>query len=216
MGAILLVGAPSSVHAQQPSADTLRAGQLQAMAREAVDGGDEERALQLATRAADLDPGPTTWLAQQIRIEILERRGQLDEASEFLERYLALDGLFTEHRAWGHEVAGRISAARVARDADAAALYEALVARRRAGIALAAGGAAAAGIGVGFLVNFHHQGADPAHSGGWQDAGLVLSGVGAGLIVPGLVAALSTLPRARPVTAAILPAPGGLWLVVRW
>jgi len=209
------VAAPAVVLAEEPSGDTLRAGQLQAMAREALDSGDADRALNLATRAVDLDPGPTTWLAQQIRIEVLEQRGALDEAIGHVERYLALDGLFTEHRAWGEEVRARLSSARAARDAEAAARSEALADRRAVGLALSVGGLAAAGVGVGFLVNFHHQGADPAYSGGWQDAGLVLVGVGAGLAVPGLIAGLSTFaPTGR--SAALIPGPTGLTLVGRW
>jgi hypothetical protein len=192
------------------------------MAREALDEGDEQRALNLAQRAVDLDPGPTTWLAQQIRVEILERKGELDRAQGYLDAYLALPGLFTEHRAWGEEVWSRLAASRASRDAVLAAEGRALLTRRRVGIGLLLAGVAEQGVGAGFLINFHHQGADPAHSGGWQDTGLILSGVGAALWIPGVVLALSAVDQRSVSTVSFAPsvhvgAEGmSLGLVVGW
>jgi hypothetical protein len=79
---------PQLALSAEPSGDTLRAGQLQAMAREAFGAAQENRALSLAQRALDLNPGPPPWLAQQIRLEILERWGSLDDVSKHLPEYL--------------------------------------------------------------------------------------------------------------------------------
>ena len=91
--------------------DARRAGQLQTQAQEAFDGGELEQAMRLAKQAILLNSGPGTWLAQQIRIEVLEKQGRLRDAMGFLEDYMALDGLFPEHVAWGREARGRLTPA---------------------------------------------------------------------------------------------------------
>lgn len=180
-------------------------------ADEAHRAGRFEDALTLAGRAISLDPGATTWLAQQIRVEVLERQERYDEAMGFLREYLALEGLFPEHRAWGQEAEVRIGAVLDARRVREGELIARVRGRRGGGIGLAIGGAVPLGVGVGFAVNFGHNGGDVERYGGWLDSGLVLIGVGAALEVFGLVLVL-TSDQAPSSQVALVPTPGGLTL----
>ena len=176
-------------------------------ADEAFRAGRFEDALTLAGRAIGLDPGATTWLAQQIRIDVLERQERFEEAMVFLRDYLALQGLFPEHRAWGQEAEARIAAVLEARRAREQELRRKVRGRRGAGIGLVIGGAAPLGVGVGFAINFGHNGGDIEKYGGWLDSGLVLMMVGTGLEVFGLVLVLSEADPAGAV--ALRPMVGG-------
>jgi tetratricopeptide (TPR) repeat protein len=196
---------------QEPSQDTLRAGQVQVQADEAFRAGRYDDALTLAGRAISLDPAATTWLAQQIRVEVLERQERYDEAMAFLRDYLALEGLFPEHRAWGQEAEARIGGVLEQRRARDAEVKAKVTGRRGAGIGLMVGGAIPLGVGIGFAANFGHNGADVQRYGGWLDSGLVLVGVGTALEVFGLVLVLTADPKdgggvaLRPLIAG----PGG-------
>lgn len=209
---LLLLLLPGLAFAQA-SDDTVRAGQIQVQAREAFEAGELDDALRLANRAIALDSGPSTWLGQQIRVEVLEQQGQLEQAMTHLEAYLALDGLFPEHLAWGDEARGRLRGA--LRDAGQrnAALEQQARTQTGVGIGLLVGGAVPLAIGVGHAVNYGVQGGNPDTHGGWLDSGLVLIGVGAGLEVAGaLLVALA--PKGRAVTLA--PAGPGLLLAGRF
>ena len=205
----LALAAPA--RAEQPSEDTLRAGQVQVQADEAFRAGDHENALVLASRAIGLDPGATTWLAQQIRIEVLEEQERHDEAMAFLRDYLALEGLFPEHQAWGKEAEERIGSVLAERQERERELTRRIRGRRGAGVGLVIGGAAPIGVGVGFAVNFGYNGGDIERYGGWLDSGLVLMGVGLAVEVFGLVLVLTAEPPSVG-GVALAPAPGGLVL----
>jgi len=191
--ALATIAAP--VAASAADSDAVRAAQIQAEARDAHDAGDQDKALRLCTRAIALDPGPATWLAQQLRIEILEERGELDEAWEHLRAYLALDGLFPEHRAWGEEADDRISAAR---EAAAAQARRTATLQRGAGIGLIVGGAVPLGVGVGFLAQYGSKTSDPLFTDGWYDGfldgGAALTAAGATVLVVGVIVA-ATAPK---------------------
>ena len=193
---LLVLALPTSAAAE----DTRRAGEIQLQAREALDRGNEDEALRLARRAISLDDGPTTWLAQQIQVEILEARGLLDQAMDRLQDYLALDGLFPEHQAWGKEARQRIGAALSRQRASRAG-------RQGAGAALMVGGAVPLGIGIGFLGNYGQKtggGGDPDLYGGFLDAGIGLTIAGALAEGVGIALVAST---ARRSTHAARPAP---------
>ena len=198
---LLLLALPSPATAK----DARRAGEIQLQAREALDEGDAEDALRLARRAISLEAGPSTWLAQQIQIEILERRGSLEQAMGCVQDYLALDGLFPEHVVWGEEARRRLGDALARRRAQRTG-------RRGAGVALVVGGAAPLGIGVGFLANYGQQlgaGGAPELFGGFLDAGIALAMAGGVAEGVGIALAASAgqtprragLARAAPIVA---------------
>lgn len=197
-----------------PSEETLRAGQVQVRADEARQAGRLDEALDLASEAIGLDPGATTWLAQQIRIEILEESGRPEEAMTCLLAYVALEGLFPEHRTWGDEAIARIGARLAERTARREEVRRRLAGRRVAGGALMAFGAAPIGVGAGFVGNFAWNGSDVVDYGGWLDCGLVLVGVGAAIEVSGVVVALAGEKDAvPPVALGLIPAPDGAVLL---
>ena len=136
--------APSTAWARPSAEDSMRAGQIQVQAKEAWEAGNDKDALRLSNRAISLDPGASTWLAQQIRIEVLEGEGRLEEAMTHVRTYLRIDDLFPEHEAWGEEARDRIG--------SALAQANALLAERRTrvgvGAGLAVGGAVPLAIGV--------------------------------------------------------------------
>ncbi len=193
---LLLLSALLPVAAFAADSDEVRASQIQAEAKDAFDAGDTDKALRLAGRAIALDSGPATWLARQLRIEILEDRGELTEAADHLAEYLSLEGLFPEHRAWGEEAEERIEGklAAVAEGARRTADVQ-----RGAGIGLIVGGVVPLGIGVGFLAQYGSKTSDPLFEGGWfdgfLDGGIALTATGAGLLVAGIVVA-ATAPKA--------------------
>ncbi len=201
----------------------MRAGQVQVQADEAFARGELDEALRLATRAVELDPGPSTWLAKQIRIEVLEQQGELVAALGFVDAYLAVEGLFPEHVAWGEEARGRLEASLSGQADEEEALERSRRARTAIGTGLVVGGAFPLAIGVSFLGNFGFNGSDVEHYGGWLDSGLVLLGVGVGLEVAGIAVLASTGPRGRTVSLSVhpvLPGPrsrrAGLVLVGRF
>ncbi len=188
-------------------ADARRAGEIQLQAKEAYTNGDVAEAYRLAQRAISLEAGPSTWLAQQIRIEVLEDRGQLEQAMTHLRTYLQIDGLFPEHKAWGSEAKGRIGGAlRVVRTQRQA--------RQGIGAGLAVGGGATLGVGIGLLANYGIKtgaGGNPDWYAGFLDAGLaltiaggVLEGVGIALIASGAQPQVALHRVPRP-TLALLP-----------
>jgi tetratricopeptide (TPR) repeat protein len=190
---LLLIALPGAASAK----DTRRAGEIQLQAREALDEGDAEEALRLARRAISLEAGPTTWLAQQIQIEVLEARGNLEQAMGCLQDYLALDGLFPEHLAWGQEARRRIGEALSRQRAQRTG-------RRGAGVALIVGGAAPLGIGVGFLANYGQKtaaGGAPELYGGFLDAGLALAITGGVVEGIGIALAASSAPPTGQASA---------------
>ncbi len=189
--------------------DSRRAGEIQLQAKDAWDAGDAEEAWRLAQRAISLENGPSTWLAQQIRIEVLEERGQLEQALTHLQDYLALDGLFPEHRAWGEEaerrIGGAVARTRLARRS-----------RRGVGIGLVAGGAVPLGVGIGLLGNYGSKvgaGGDPTWYAGFQDAGLVFliaGGVTEGIGIALLASSAPPPGAPRPVVSV---APDGSFVL---
>ena len=188
-----------------PSTDTVRAGQLQSQADEAYARGELEEALRLATRAVELDAGASTWLAQQIRIEVLEKQGELEGALTHLGTYLAVDGLFPEHLAWGDEAKVRLEAARTGQLDERTAIERSRRGKTALGTALVVGGAFPLAIGVSFVANFAFNDGDVEHYGGWLDSGLVAIGVGAGLEVAGIVVLASIGGRQQTVSLSIHP-----------
>ena len=187
---VLVLPAPAAAD------DSRRAGEIQLQAREALDEGETDRALELARRAISLDDGPTTWLAQQIQVEVLEQRAQLEAAMTALGDYLELQGLFPEHVAWGEEARDRIGAALTRQRRSRAG-------RQGAGAALMVGGAVPLGVGLGFLANHGSKtatGGDPDLYGGFLDAGLALTLGGA--VAEGLGIALLASTARRPGHAA--------------
>lgn len=194
-----LVPAVRTASAGSPeSRDSQRAGEIQIQAEQAWRDGRLDDALRLAARAAGLDPGPSTWLAQQIRIEVLEKQGLLRQAREHLGSYMALEGLFAEHRDWGREVGERLDQELERRRVAAAVLEQARLRRRGVGIGLMVGGVVPLGLGLGFLGNYAWQGADPALSGGWRDCAAVL--FGAALVMEGIGIALAVSASKRRAT----------------
>ncbi len=183
--------------------DARRAGQLQTQSQEAFDAGQLDQAMRYAQQAILLNSGPGTWLAQQIRIEVLERKGQIRDAIGYLEDYMALDGLFPEHVAWGREARGRLDGRLIVAEAEAARAREGLQVRRGVGIGCLVGGAAPLATGVGFLANFASKGGGPEY-GGWAQAGGALVAVGAAAEVVGAVLVATT---ASPPPVALVPAP---------
>jgi tetratricopeptide (TPR) repeat protein len=181
----LLLCAPAAAATRE---DTERAGQIQTQAKDAWESGDVDEALKLASRAISLDPGPSTWLAQQIRIEALERKGNLEGAMGHLQDYLALDGLFPEHVAWGKEARARIGQALQAQQSQA---MQGVNTRRGAGVGLVVGGALPLGIGIAWLGNYASKPGTAAEKadtyGGFLDAGAVMTGVGAAVDVAGII-----------------------------
>ncbi len=165
--------------------DERRAGEIQRQAKDALAAGDADEALRLAERAISLEDGPSTWLAQQIRIEILEDRGDLGGAMKHLRAYLEIDGLFPEHRAWGEEARKRLGA-------KLDAVEQARGVRRGVGGALLGVGAVPLGLGIASLANYGDKTAagNPAIAyEGYLDAGVVglvvggaMEGVGAALL----------------------------------
>jgi hypothetical protein len=188
---LLALALPATASAE----DVRRAGEIQLLAREALDKGDDAEALRLARRAISLEAGPTTWLAQQIQIEILEARGSLEQAMGCLQDYMALGNLFPEHLAWGEEARQRIGAALARQRASRSG-------RLGAGTALMVGGVVPLGVGVGFLANHGQKtgaGGDPGLYGGFLDAGVTFVVVGAIVEGVGIALAAST---ARPAGQA--------------
>lgn len=189
-------------------ADARRAGEIQLQAKDAYSKGNIDEAYRLAQRAISLEAGPSTWLAQQIRIEVLEERGQLEEAMTHLRAYLQIDGLFPEHQAWGAEAKGRIGSAlkqvRAGRQA-----------RQGIGAGLAIGGVAPLGIGIGLLANYGVKtgaGGDADWYAGFLDAGIaltlvggVMEGAGIGLIASGAAPPNVALRRAPRPSLALGP-----------
>ncbi len=209
---LLLLLLPGLAFAQA-SDDTVRAGQIQVQAREAFEAGKLDDALRLASRAIALDSGPSTWLGQQIRVEVLEKQGQLETAMGYLDDYLALDGLFPEHIAWGEETRDRLRGALRSAGARNAAIEQRRQTQTGVGIGLLVGGAIPLAIGIGHAANYGVQGGVPETHGGWLDSGLVLIGVGAGMEIAGALLA-ATAPRGAAVTIA--PAGPGLLLAGRF
>ncbi len=168
--------------------DARRAGEIQRQAEQALSNGDRDEALKLAQRAISLEAGPSTWLAQQIRVEILEGRGELSQAMRHLRDYLAIDGLFPEHRAWGEEARGRITK-------KLGVIERAGSTRKGVGIALVGGGALPLGLGIASLANYGDKvaaGNNPIAYEGYLDAGVaaivvggIMEGVGIALIASG-------------------------------
>lgn len=194
----LLVAAPAWA-----SVEARRAGELQAEARAAYDDGDRDLALKRAEQAILLDDGPTTWLAQQIRIEVFEERGELKTAMGHLETYMGLEGLFPEHLAWGREARGRLEGKLIAAEARSQGAGTEAGVRRGIGVATMVGGAVPLATGIGFLANYQRLGGTDEF-GGWAQAGGALLGVGIGLeVVGGVLLATSFAPA--PV--AVLPVP---------
>jgi len=191
---LLIVAAPAAAVAD----DSRRAGEIQLQAREALAEGDVDEALKLARRAISLDDGPTTWLAQQIQVEILEQRGNLEAAMTALRHYLDLDDLFPEHVEWGKEARQRIGSA-LARE------RRSRTGRQGAGAALMVGGAVPLGVGVGFLANYGSKtgaGGDPYLYQGFLDAGIGLTIAGA--VAEGVGIALVASTARKPGQAARL------------
>lgn len=223
LAALLALTTAAPAFAGPSSEESIRAGQIQVQAKEAWEAGDDEQALRLANRAISLDPGATTWLAQQIRIEVLEEQGKLQEAYDHVRTYLRIDGLFAEHTSWGKEARERIG-----EKLDA---ISALLAQRRArvgaGAGLAVGGAVPLGIGIGWLANYGGKTPAEKQSGdfdGFVDGGAVmigiggvLEGIGIALIASGAgkPPAVATRPRIAPVFAA-QPGRWTLGLTGRW
>ena len=225
--ALLLLGpafVPSEALAGANDDDAQRAGQIQVQAKDAWEAGKDDEALRLANRAISLDPGATTWLAQQIRIEVLEEQGKLEEAMTHVRTYLRIDGLFPEHEAWGEEARDRIGAELSA--------IQGLQAQRKArvgaGAALAVGGAVPLAIGVAWLGNYGSktgQGLPSADYAGFLDGGAVMLGIGAvlegvgiALIASGAGAPKGTASAARVVPTLAVGAHGewALGLTGRW
>jgi len=225
--ALLLAGpfAVSTAQARPSAEDSMRAGQIQVQAKEAWEAGKDSEALRLASRAISLDPGATTWLAQQIRVEVLEEQGKLEEAMTHVRTYLRIDGLFPEHEAWGEEAKERIG--------EKLATINAALAQRRArtgaGAGMAIGGAIPLAIGIGWLGNYGSktgQGLPAEDYAGFLDGGAVmvgiggvLEGVGIALIASGATKpAVASRPRIAPTLAAS-PGKDGRWslgLTGRW
>ena len=218
--------APGTAWARPSAEDSLRAGQIQVQAKEAWEAGKDQDALRLANRAISLDPGPSTWLAQQIRIEVLEGDGKLEEAMTHVRTYLRIDGLFPEHEAWGEEARDRIGATLAATNA----LLQERRTRAGIGAGMAIGGAVPLAIGVGWLANYGSksgQGLDPADYAGFLDGGAVMlgiggvfEGVGIALIASGAgkPEGTASVPLVRPTFAA-RPGADGRWslgLTGRW
>ncbi len=203
----LLLAAPARAD------DAARAGELQRDALEALEAGDDTAALRLAEDAILLNAGPATWLARQVQIEALERLGRIDDALEALQGYMALDGLFPEHVAWGREVRGRLEGRRIVADAEAQRAGEQARIRRGLGVGLLVGGAAPTVVGVGFLANYGRLGGDPARYGGWGEAGGGLLAAGLAVEAVGVIL-LASSGGAAPVAVAPLPLQGGGGVVV--
>ena len=129
----------------------------------------------------------------------------------FLRDYLALEGLFPEHRAWGLEAETRIGGVLEKRRQRELILKRKVRGRRGVGIGLMAAGAVPLGIGLGFAANFGHNGSDIERYGGWLDSGLVLIGVGAALEAFGLVLVLTADPNDGTTVAVgtMVGGPGG-------
>jgi|GEM_PF-1579075 len=185
IAASLLLALPAAAATPEDSA---RVGQIQSQAKDAWDAGDVDGALKLANRAISLDPGPATWLSQQIRIEAFEKRGNLEGAMGYLQDYLTLDGLFPEHLAWGKEARARLGQSLQAQRAQ---LQQGVNARRGAGIGLIAGGVVPLGLGVAWIANYAAQPGTAAEKagthGGFLDAGAALTGIGAAVDVAGII-----------------------------
>ena len=168
--------------------DERRAGEIQRQAKEALADGNVDEALRLAQRAISIEAGPSTWLAQQIRIEILEDRGELTDAMRHLRDYLEIDGLFAEHEAWGKEARARL------RD-KLAVMEQGRGSRRGVGIALVGAGAVPLALGIASLAQYGSKtsaGNAPTAYEGFLDAGVVglvvggaLEGVGIALLASG-------------------------------
>ena len=187
----------------QADDDARRAGHLQSQAQEAYDEGELDRAMRLAKQAIVLNAGPGTWLAQQIRIEVLEKQGQLDDAMMFLEDYMALDGLFPEHVAWGRETRGRLSGRLIVAAAEEERAAEGTRVRRGVGVGFLVGGAVPLATGIGFLANYGRLGGQPQYDG-WAQAGGALLVLGIAADVTGAILVAST---AAPMPVAVLPIP---------
>ena len=217
--------APRTAQARPSTEDSMRAGQIQVQAKEAWEAGKDNDALRLANRAISLDPGANTWLAQQIRIEVLEAQGKLEEAMTHVRTYLRIDGLFPEHEAWGEEARDRIG--------SALSQANAVLAERRArvgvGAGLAIGGVVPLAIGAAWLGNYGSktgQGRPKEDYEGFLDGGAVmlgiggaLEGVGIALIASGAGAPRSTAsrPLVTPTFAVRSDARGwSLGLTGRW
>ena len=193
--------------------DARRAGQRQSQAQEAFDAGNLDQAMRLAKQAIVLNAGPGTWLAQQIRIEVLEKQGAYRDARGYLEDYMSLDGLFPEHVAWGRETRGRLEGRLIVAEAAEARDREGQQVRRGLGIGLLVGGAVPLATGIGFLANYGRLGAEPQYAG-WGQAGGGLLALGAALEAVGAVLVATSAPAPRLV---LLPTPlpdGGLAFTV--
>jgi hypothetical protein len=194
---VLLMAAPAW------AGDARRAGELQQQAKDALDDGDAEEALRLAQRAISIEAGPSTWLAQQIRIEILEGSGAYTEALRHLRSYMDIDGLFPEHRAWGKETRNRLRAEQERIERMAAG-------RRGAGIAMVGVGAVPLVLGIASLANYGDKtsgNVDPAPYEGYLDAGVAALVVGGVLEGVGIALLASS---ASPSGMALAPTP---WMI---
>ncbi len=193
-----------------------RAGELQLAADRALRSGDSRLAASLAAQALALDGGPASWLAWQVRIDALERMGRLGAALDAAKEYLALDGLFPEHRAWGIEARGRLRSHLGDVRASRRVVGGEPERRRGAGVVLVLTALAPLGVGVASVANFVHQGNDVEISGGWLDLGAPLIVAGAAVEIAGIVLLASSGPAPPRSAAILLPVPGGLVLAGRF
>ena len=192
--------------------DARRAGHLQSQAQEAYDGGQLDQAMRLAKQAILLNAGPGTWLAQQIRIEVLERQGHIEEAMTFLEDYMGLDGLFPEHVAWGRETRGRLSGRLIVAAAEAERAAEGTQIRRGVGVGFLVGGAVPLATGIGFLANYGRLGGQAQYDG-WAQAGGALLAVGIAAEATGAILLASSGMRS-PVAVLPMPLRDGVALAI--
>ena len=193
---------PSTAWARPSAEDSLRAGQIQVQAKEAWEAGKDQEALRLANRAISLDPGASTWRAQQIRSEALEGAGKLEEAMTHVRTYLRIDGLFPEHEAWGEEARDRIGSTLAA----ANALLRERRTRAGVGAGMAIGGAVPLGIGIAWLANYGSktsQGLPPTDYEGFLDGGAVMVGIGG--VLEGVGIALIASGAGQPKGTASAP-----------
>ncbi len=189
---MLMVAAPAW------AGDERRAGELQQQAKDALEDGDVAEALRLAQRAISIEAGPSTWLAQQIRIEILEQDGAYEDALRHMRAYLDIDGLFPEHVAWGKE-----TRARLRREVER--IRAGRAARKGVGIGMVAVGAVPLGLGIASLANYGDKtpaNADPTPYEGFLDAGVAGLVVGGVLDGVGIALIASSVP---PNRVAMLP-----------
>ncbi len=174
--ALALLASPGWAAGPSPSeADAMiAAAELQVAAQLALEEGDDDGAIDLAVQARKLDPGPNTWRARQIELEILERRGRLGQGLALLPDYFSLE-LPTAQMLWAERIQVRLRRRH---------------GMRSAGIGLLGGAAVSVITGVAFLAHgarLRDQGWDhlATENGGALGAGAVLAGIGAGVGVAG-------------------------------